>query len=117
MTNYWLSRGNAQSENARLKSVAKKRVTSIALRDWGILKSVGRHGGIAGFSKSARSCWYSRCCHYQQFLGTHSAVYNLFNLGHHLVNAEQYRNLRVSAFSEWSSAVASEPGAGISRAG
>ena len=42
----------------------------------------------------------------QRFLGTHAAVSNLFNLGRHLVGAEHYRDLRVSAFSEWSRAVA-----------
>lgn len=41
----------------------------------------------------------------QRFLTVHAAVTNLFNLGRHLVNAEHYRNLRISAFSEWSSAV------------
>jgi putative transposase len=42
----------------------------------------------------------------QKFLGAHAAVSNLFNLGRHLVRAEHYRNLRVSAFNEWSRAVA-----------
>ena len=42
----------------------------------------------------------------QRFLGAHAAVYNLFNLGRHLIRAEHYRNLRFSAFGEWSSAVA-----------
>ena len=42
----------------------------------------------------------------QRFLGTHAAVYNLFNLGRHLIRAEHYRNLRISAFSEWSRAAA-----------
>jgi putative transposase len=42
----------------------------------------------------------------QLFLGAHAAVSNLFNLGRHLVRAEHYRNLRVSAFAEWSRAVA-----------
>ena len=42
----------------------------------------------------------------QRFLGTHAVVSNLFNLGRHLVKAEHYRNLRISAFSEWSMAVA-----------
>jgi putative transposase len=42
----------------------------------------------------------------QRFLGTHAAVSNLFNLGKHLVCAGHYRNLRVSAFAEWSRAVA-----------
>jgi putative transposase len=42
----------------------------------------------------------------QRFLGAHAAVSNLFNLGRHLVRAEHYRDLRVSALSEWSRAVA-----------
>ena len=42
----------------------------------------------------------------QRFLGVHAAVSNLFNLGRHLVRAQNYRDLRVSAFSEWSRAVA-----------
>jgi putative transposase len=40
------------------------------------------------------------------FLGAHAAVSNLFNLGRHLVGAEHYRDLRISAFGEWSRAVA-----------
>jgi putative transposase len=42
----------------------------------------------------------------QRFLGAHAAVSNLFNLGRHLVSASHYRDLRVSAFAEWSRAVA-----------
>jgi putative transposase len=42
----------------------------------------------------------------QRFVTAHAAVSNLFNLGRHLVRAEHYRNLRTSAFSEWSRAVA-----------
>ena len=42
----------------------------------------------------------------QRFLGTHAAVSNLFNLGRHLVRAEHYRDLRMSAFGEWSRVVA-----------
>jgi putative transposase len=42
----------------------------------------------------------------QGFLGAHAAVSNLFNLGRHVVPAGHYRNLRISAFTEWSSAVA-----------
>ena len=41
----------------------------------------------------------------QRFLGTHAAVSNLFNLGRHLVGAQHYRDLRISAFSEWSRVV------------
>ena len=42
----------------------------------------------------------------QRFLGVHAAVSNLFNLGRHLVRAQNYRDLRVSAFGEWGRAVA-----------
>lgn len=42
----------------------------------------------------------------QSFVTTHAAVSNLFNLRRHLIRAEHYRNLRVSAFEEWSRAVA-----------
>ena len=36
----------------------------------------------------------------QRFVTAHAAVHNLFNLGRHLVRAEHYRSLRVSAFSK-----------------
>jgi transposase-like protein len=42
----------------------------------------------------------------QRFATAHPAVYNLFNFGRHLVSANQYRNLRISAFNEWSLVVA-----------
>ena len=42
----------------------------------------------------------------QRFVTAHAAVQNLFNLSRHVVRAEHYRNLRVSAFAEWSRAVA-----------
>jgi putative transposase len=41
----------------------------------------------------------------QKFLSVHAAVYNLFNLGRHLVSAVHYRNLREIAFGDWTSAV------------
>jgi len=56
-----------------------------------------REGGMRRF-KSMRQA--------QRFVAAHAAVSNLFNLGRHLVRAEHYRNLRVSAFTEWSRAVA-----------
>lgn len=37
----------------------------------------------------------------QRFLNTHAAVYNLFNLGRHLVSAENYRMFRHRAFASW----------------
>ena len=42
----------------------------------------------------------------QRFLNVHAAVYNLFNLGHHLVSAEIYRLFRLRAFASWKDAVA-----------
>lgn len=42
----------------------------------------------------------------QRFLATHAAVYNLFNLGRHLVRARHYRKLRIAAFGRWAIAVA-----------
>jgi len=42
----------------------------------------------------------------QRFVTAHAAVNNLFNLGRHLVRAQHYRNLRISAFAEWSRMVA-----------
>ena len=41
-----------------------------------------------------------------RFLVAHASVSNLFNLCRHKVRAEHYRDLRVSAFAEWSKAVA-----------
>ncbi len=42
----------------------------------------------------------------QRFLGVHAAVYNLFNLGRHLMPASHYRNFRQGAFTSWQVAVA-----------
>ena len=42
----------------------------------------------------------------QRFLGAHAAVYNLFNLGRHLVSAENYRFFRQRAFGSWKRAAA-----------
>jgi len=41
----------------------------------------------------------------QRFLGVHSAVYNLFNLGRHLISAKHYRFFRLRAFASWKSVV------------
>jgi putative transposase len=37
----------------------------------------------------------------QRFLDVHAAVYNLFNLGRHLVTAETYRYFRLRSFASW----------------
>ena len=42
----------------------------------------------------------------QRFVTAHAAVSNLFNLGRHSVRAQHYRDLRMSAFTEWEAAVA-----------
>ncbi len=41
----------------------------------------------------------------QRFLDIHAAVYNLFNLGRHLVSAAHYRLFRMRAFASWQCAV------------
>ena len=40
----------------------------------------------------------------QRFLNIHAAVYNLFNLGRHLVSAETYRFFRSRSFASWKNA-------------
>jgi len=40
----------------------------------------------------------------QRFLGAHAAVHNLFNIGRHLVSAENYRYFRLRAFVSWEKA-------------
>ena len=42
----------------------------------------------------------------QRFLSIHAAVYNLFNLGRHLISAKHYRLLRQRAFVSWECAIA-----------
>ena len=48
-----------------------------------------------------KSAWQA-----QRFLSVHAAVYNLFNLGRHLVSANHYRDLRQGAFASWYSVTA-----------
>jgi putative transposase len=40
----------------------------------------------------------------QRFLNTHAALYNLLNLGRHLVSAETYRYFRLRSFASWKNA-------------
>jgi len=42
----------------------------------------------------------------QRFLVVHAAVYNLFNLGRHLISAKNYRFFRLRAFASWNCAAA-----------
>jgi putative transposase len=42
----------------------------------------------------------------QRFLCVHAAIYNLFNLGRHLVSAKNYRFFRLRAFTSWNYAAA-----------
>jgi putative transposase len=42
----------------------------------------------------------------QRFVGVHTAVSNLFNLGRDLIAASHYRTLRQGAFASWDRAVA-----------
>ncbi len=41
----------------------------------------------------------------QRFLNIHATVFNLFNLGRHLISAKNYRILRTRAFTSWQNAV------------
>ncbi len=41
----------------------------------------------------------------QRFLIVHAAVYNLFNLGRHLISATHYRLFRSRALASWKSVV------------
>ena len=40
----------------------------------------------------------------KRLLNAHAAVYNLFNLGRHLVSAETYRYSRLRSFASWKNA-------------
>lgn len=42
----------------------------------------------------------------QRLMGVHEGVYNLLNLGRHLVSADNYRFFRLRAYASWESAVA-----------
>ena len=42
----------------------------------------------------------------QQFLSTHAAVYNTFNVQHHLISRRTLRQFRGAAMSEWQTATA-----------
>ena len=56
-----------------------------------------RERGMRRFKSAAQA---------QRFLTIHAAMYNLFNLGRHLVSARHYRELRTDAFGHWTIAVA-----------
>jgi putative transposase len=56
-----------------------------------------RERGMRGFKSAPQP---------QRFVAAHASVLNLFNLGRHLVSAQHYWSLRISAFAEWSTAVA-----------
>ena len=56
-----------------------------------------RERGMRRFKSAAQA---------QRFLNVHAAVYNLFNLGRHLVSARHYRKRRTDAFERWTTAVA-----------
>ena len=56
-----------------------------------------RERGMRRFKSTAQA---------QRFLTVHAAVYNLLNLGRHLVGAGHYRELRIDAFGHWTIAVA-----------
>jgi putative transposase len=56
-----------------------------------------RERGMRRFKSSSQA---------QRFLGVHAAIYNLFNLGRHLISAEHYRKIREGAFGRWTEVAA-----------
>ena len=56
-----------------------------------------RERGMRRFKSAAQA---------QRFLTVHAAVYNLFNLGRHLIGAAHYKKLRIDVFGQWTIAVA-----------
>lgn len=48
---------------------------------------------------------FKSCQQPQRFLSVHATVYNLFNLGRHLISAKNYRLFRFRAFASWKSTV------------
>jgi len=57
-------------------------------------------------SRDRGMCKFRSVKQAKQFLGTHAAVSNLFNLGRHLISAEHHRNLNAAAFTGWGKVVA-----------
>ncbi len=51
-------------------------------------------------------CRFKSTHQVRRFLNVHTAGYNLFNLGRHLVSAEHYCLLRQRAFVSWKEAAA-----------
>ena len=56
-----------------------------------------RQRGMRRFKSSSQA---------QRFLVVHAAIYNLFNLGRHLISAEHYRKIREGAFGRWTEVAA-----------
>ncbi len=56
-----------------------------------------RERGMRRFKSSSQA---------QRFLGVHAAIYNLFNLGRHLISAGHYRKIREGAFGRWTEVAA-----------
>ena len=48
---------------------------------------------------------FKSCQQPQRFLSVHATVHNLFNLGRHLISANNYRLFRFRTFASWISAV------------
>jgi len=49
---------------------------------------------------------FKSACQAQSFLSTHAVIYNLFNLGRHLISANHYQFFRQRAFTSWKKAAA-----------
>jgi putative transposase len=70
-----------------------------------ILRTQQSHDAIRARERGMRK--FKSVGQAQRFVSAHAAMQNLFNLSRHLlVRAQHYRDLRISAFTEWERAVA-----------
>ena len=95
------------TDKLRSYGVAHLELTPVAIHDtsqYANNRAERSHEGTRVRERGMRK--FKSVRHAQRFLGIHATIYNLFNLGRHLVRAEHYRNLRESAFRNWTAAVA-----------
>jgi len=73
----------------------------------GVVSELNRHLEHLPKRVRERGMWRFKSMHQAlRFLGAHAAVYNLFNLGRHLISAENYQYFRLRAFATWEKLVA-----------
>ena len=95
---------------AKRDGAAAKRFFKRLLRDHGeeprkIVTDKLRSYRVAHRERMPASRSFKSVRQARRFVSAHAAVHNVFNLSRHLVGAQHYRDLRISAFGEWSRAV------------